>query len=59
MPVPGRHLRETSRCIKLEEEPQFGLKIAQKVTETDKMLNLGLFLSPYRPHMDLMKAKNS
>ena len=43
----------------IDEEPQFGLKIAQKVTETDQMLNLGLFLSPYRPHVDLMKAKNS
>ena len=44
---------------KIDKEPQLGLKIAQKVTETDKMLNLGLSLSPYRPHMDLMKAKNS
>ena len=41
---------------KIDEEPQLGLKI---VTEMDKMLNLGLFLSPYRPHVDLMKAKNS
>ena len=43
----------------IDEEPQFGLKIAQKVTETEKMLNLGLFLSTYRPHIDLVRAKNN
>ena len=32
----------------IDEEPHFGLMIAPKVTEMDKMLNLGNFLSTYR-----------